>query len=52
MFDAKVIRSLGSIVGAIQTANATLSASLVSLTQEDNSLYIAPLILGELSRSD
>ena len=32
----------------------TLSATplLVSLTQGDNSLYIAPLALGELSRGD
>ena len=45
MFGAKVIRSLESIVGAIQTANSTLSATplLVSLIQGDNSFYIAPL---------
>ena len=45
MLGAKVIRSLESIVGAIQTANSTLSEALplVSLIQGDNSLYIAPL---------
>ena len=42
MFDAKVIRSLGSIMGAIKTTNSTLSATslLVSLTQGDNSFFI------------
>ena len=42
MFGAKVIRSLGSIMEAIQTANSTLSATplLVSLIQGDNSFYI------------
>ena len=49
MFGAKVIKALGSIMGAVQTANSTLSATplLVSLKQGDNSLYIAPLSLGE-----
>ena len=51
MFGAKVIRSLESIVGAIQTANSTLSATplLVSLKQGDNSFYIAPLSLGDIA---